>query len=234
MWKAPEDHNPKVSDVYVIIDAFVRADREKSHYKDTQADFCTNLRLDVEICKLFDIKMPTIIGYKSTEKNPINQKDLKGTEYYKWREKFFKEAMLTKKLAQAIEDYDYIKSWPNHYYGQDKLVSGIKRAFNRGVDHLGPRHPIVKWVERIQDAAIRSNDLGPGGRQHLESFVAWLRPNNSKAEAFQRKKDLEDSYPMLAVVHNGISTMLESDLKGHYVDYVKDMDKLRRLKTRSS
>jgi hypothetical protein len=60
-----------------------------------------------------------------------------------------------------------------------------------------------------------------------------VRPKSFVPKALKEKKAFESNYPMLAHVYSGISELLGNDSKSHYVEYVKDMDRLRRLKNRS-
>lgn len=234
MWKALEDQEPRDTDVYVVLNNFVRADREKSHYKDTQKEFCKQLRADVKICRAFGIQMPRFVGYKSTEKKPIDPKTLKGTEYFKWREKFFRNASVTKhELATALADYQYVQAWPYGHHNRDVQSANIKKCLDKGIKVLGQRHPITKWVSDVYDAALRYKGLSPSVRSELEPFSLEVLPKG-ESDPMKCRKAFDKQYPMMVHVHGGIADLLGNDYKAYVIDYIKDMDKLRRLQNRRS
>jgi len=179
-----------------------------------QVDGCTSFYQtvvnDMALARAFDLPFPEVYGYKTTDKRPIEHKDIeKGTPYMKWRKQFFAELM-TPQCKQQIRDLQWAGLFANfpyqftrRYPGRDGLDMNWNRNLPKLIeklsDALGEKHPVVRYFvsHRLGCKAVRK--FKRGLQAHLETLMV-MYPGRNKRTAPQCAFDrLLAAYPMLAV-----------------------------------
>jgi DNA topoisomerase VI subunit B len=237
MWEIIPEYEPKEDDVWVVIENF----RLRGVDKEENAKFLKALEEDVKICRFFGLRMPTIHAYKNTEKFPIDGKDLVGVPYNKWRVKFFKEAVTQPKIVALIQDLDWVEAWPHRYWSEssrhrpEKMKHYVERACGNLVENLGVRHPITKWAGQVLSSIKRYKNLDESRRNSLDALVERTRAKNFVPNPEKTKKLFYKLYPMLAINQDpGIGILWDSSTgkRDAHIEYVKNMDLLRRLRNK--
>ena len=160
------------------------------------------------LARAFDLPFPEVYGYKTTEKRPVEDKDIeKGTPYTTWRRQFF-ATLMTPKLKQQIRDLQWaglFANLPYQFYRRDtphrplNWNRNLPKLIEKLSDALGEKHPAVRYFEshRLGRKGIRKFKRGLQSR--LETLASMF-PGRNKRNAPQCALDrLVTAYPMLAV-----------------------------------
>lgn len=218
------DHEPSAKDVFVLLDRF-----------QAYGSFADHLRQDKIVCEFFKIPFPKVLGYKTTEKKPVDAKDCKGSEYRKWREALYKKLPQT---AWMLELYAWTKCERIYFYRD-----GEKRRYNALPEKLGENHPIVLWLQDRKKADKAWNKL-PHTTQMAIKALSKMADQNPTAkprnpygddeeppegsEAGRRYQALKDTYPLLLCRRQSGLDSLWDDKKDAplWIDYVQLTDKV--------
>lgn len=201
-------------DVFVLINNF-KTDKSSGF------DIYHRYREDNAILELFDLKMPVIYGYKTTEKKPIKAEDCAGIHYPEWRKKFMAE-LANGKAKADIELYDWQRLFKDgSYYRRNHLdLKALSDEF--GVSHL-----IVQTLKKARSAEKKWNKIG--NRQGVVRDLGKIYfSDETKSESTQALKTIIERYPLLAP---GIGDL--DALWGHHsiqwIEYVKMIDRVTPL-----
>ncbi len=194
---ATAERVPEATDVYVLISGF----------NGDGYDFLADYRQDKKLAEHFGLTMPTIYGYKTSEKRPA--KGMEGTEYREWR-KTLVTGLLTPANLAKIEDHFWHSPMSEGYYhwpnteNRDKVIAA-----------LGATHPISQVLAR-QHAA--RND----GMVELLADRAGFKKKDS--EACKTWTKIVESYPLLR--DDNFRNLWETwrNDPEHYFDYVRMVD----------
>lgn len=233
MWEIVRDFEPEDTQVFVILESF-------RYSNDSGFHFLPKLTRDIALCEVAGITPPEIYGYKSTEKKPIAEKDVTGIPYHKWRKILHTEAALRPKILSVIEDIDWARAFPSRHHAIEHNILYVrdraKAASELAVEHLGPRHPLTKWLLRALQGISVYKALKDQQRAAVEDLRTQLRGASNRVAAPNRTlKMFYRLYPMFDVGYDNIAEFWSSGIAKTrlYAQYVKDMDQFRRLQNRS-
>lgn len=224
------EHTPSDTDVYVLLERF----KHKRHL-----DMYQVLHKCLRIAKFLKITLPTIIGYKTTEKKPVDVTKLKGTEFFDWYSVWYRD--LAVKLSSDAEFLENLKKFVITEGDSESLVYGDSYLRHIGtaeikkqlIDELGDDHAICKVLVPFIDGEIlfrqrtsHSNTVMDDLKQQKE-----LKKIAAEAEKEFRKavKQVTKKYPMLGLKGVDLRRFLESG-REHFLEYVKYLDEEREKK----
>jgi len=205
-----EQREPADDDVYVIISSFrvVRCEGFYSIYNQ-----------DRIMAKALGLSMPEVYGYKTTARKPVNEKDLKGTCYLKWRKGFFRDG-LTFKWKELIRHYEWesliqLRSWRASW-------ESLQEIYDELVSELGTDHGVTKMIGRslqAKQALTKAKKTDIRILQPLARATRVYAPAPRRAlEKFYRR------YPLFKVSGAHLSA-LEGDKASHWLEYIKLVDR---------
>lgn len=180
---------PEAEDVFVILESF----------KVPGYDFYYEYKQDKRLFELFGKTMPTVYGYKSTEKKPLDAKNIPGTEYKTWREKAIKD-LVTPKVSEIME----LKAWndlfhDHHYYWRPNRQSAIRHLVGR----LGKYHPISLLFRKYSVAASKIQKIQKTKIYEAYNLLSRRLANASsptleyEGSAGEERDKLLERYPLL-------------------------------------
>jgi hypothetical protein len=130
------DREPEDTDLYVVLEWF----EATGFYSAAHEDF--------KLAALCEVKIPPVYGYKTTEKHPVEEDELLGTHYLKWRVDWAK-TLLTPKIRMSYNQWKWSKLFSNTYYwDEDRATKNYKKV----VEHVGENHLIARTIKRHLDA----------------------------------------------------------------------------------
>jgi hypothetical protein len=216
-WEA-EEHEPSDKDIWVVIE----------HFQGSSCNFFTLYDEAEAWAKQFvDEKyvMPEVIGYKSTEKKPVDMTTLQGRHFKDWYNDFLK-SLITDKLKKTVEKWHWSKIISEHHYYQYQAESR-KSAQKKASELLGEDHPLVQMVQKNRSAKQALKNLSYNEQKQLETLVEKLKDRLPKPEADEEYERLEKKYPLLEIHDLG-------NIWGEHADawaqYIKMCDELEELK----
>jgi hypothetical protein len=188
---------PEDTDVYVLISGF-----DGFSY-----DFFADYKSDRRLAEHFGLTMPTIYGYKTSEKRPA--KDMLGTEYRVWRAALIQTLLTPDNLLKIANNFWHSPSTGEYCNWPDSKELPILVAA------LGDTHPISQLVAR-QDAAK------PNSIVALLAERAGMKLEDS--EAGKTWNAVQSSYPLLRGDNfNQLWETWRND-PANWVDYVQMID----------
>lgn len=210
-WEAIE-HEPADDDVFVIIANFQTEDFDLGRY----------YHADKALAEQFGGTLPTIIGYKTSEKKPVSVKDCKGTHYPTWRDKFV-PTLLTQQVKDQFALFQWLQAVQNlkdswRYRNIDK------RVYDKMTAELGPDHHITILVKNNYEgkAYFNKHDGLQHALQQLENRAPELKTDKSVA---QKTLDLiYAKYPLLSLEGVSLGTVW-SEQTDAWLQYIKLIDK---------
>jgi len=206
---------PTDEDVFVIIEAFKVPD---------VSDFYRQMVKDREAAKALGFTMPTVYGYKSTEKTPIKVKDCKGTEYTKWREKFIMD-MMTPKRIEVLQQLRWstlfhdMHAWEIADRGDLPVITADLRK------NLG-EHPVTLMFEKHAKSKVLLAGLPHGISTHLLHLLAGVTLE-VPFDGRNAYKAVTDNYPLIAV--SGGVALLCKEHRLHWMNYIKLVDQVAAI-----
>lgn len=123
---------PEATDVFVVLDRF------------ECGDFYQKYREDKQLAEAFNVELPEVYGYKTTEKKPVVAGNVTGTEYRVWRGGFAKSLMTPERAALVQATY---------WEGVEGVGSTSRQQLDAVVKALGRRHPVTQLIARARRAA---------------------------------------------------------------------------------
>jgi hypothetical protein len=208
-WDTAERY-PEDTDVYVVISGFQGYDNFWDHVRD-----------DFALANYFGVTFPTVYGYKTSEKKPVDVSTIKGTEYRTWRDTFIRGLLTPDNLAKIEQYYWYRPGDSDSHY---RYPSGNNLAKIEGV--FGSQHPIVSFFTRQRASREMSGLVG-----RLADRAGISRKASEGGKAYDA---LSARYPLLKI--HGFDELWDS---GYYnqkvnneawIDYVKAIDERDNLR----
>lgn len=210
-WEAI-DHTPSKDDVFVIIEAFqTQGYNLGEHYN-----------ADKVLADAFGGTLPMVVGYKSTEKKPVEAKDCLGTHYPEWRKKF----VLTL-LNQQVKDQFALWQWlqvlqeEKHYW---RTRNADKKTYDKLVPVLGADHIITLLVKNNYEGLdyFKKYPKLQHALKMLENRAPELMSDVSVA---QKTVDLINSrYPLISVGDCSVADVWGEKSEA-WLQYIKLIDK---------
>jgi len=215
-WNISE-RTPADTDVYVLINKF----------KAEGFDFYQLYGQDMKVAKHLGGALPTVYGYKTTEKAPFDTKKIKGTEYRVWREEWIKTLMTAKNL-KLFNYWEWAQSPENSYHNYDTLPS--KNTIADIIARFGSDHLVSDFFKR-QLAARRVFKAGKMKWDLLQVF-GWVKERvykDIKSEYEKTLDDILDTYPLLR--SEGITSLWHgtNENRSAWFDYLEMVDKFNKL-----
>lgn len=205
------ERTPGDDDVFVLLESF-HVVNHKTFYR--------TYGTDAGLARLFKIGMPTVFGYKSTEKKPVRIEDCKGVEYHVWRKVFFKE-VLTSEENLLLDAYRLKMAFDDDPDTNPYQVKARLETYTALVKGL-PGHPLTKLFQRV----LRGSDRLKAGQKPLVrelGRIDALVRNGSVSEEEKEIKRVVAKYPLLQV-SGGILTLQREHLS-EWMEYIQMVDK---------
>jgi hypothetical protein len=210
-WETVE-HAPSKDDVFVIIKAFQTQDFNLGEY----------YRSDKILAEAFGGTLPMILGYKSTEKKPVFEKDCLGTTYVEWRKKWV-PTLLTQHVKDQFALWQWLKvvEQTKHYW---RTARADKKVYDKLAAELGEDHIISLLVKNNYEgqAYFKKNDKIQSALAHLEGRAPELMADVSVA-----KKTVDliyTKYPLLSLEEFSVAEVW-GDQSAAWLQYIKLIDK---------
>lgn len=207
----PIDRVATDEDVFVLIDGF-RTD------KTCGFNFLQSYKKDAEVSNLFGLSMPTIYGYKTSEKKPLAISDCAGIYYPLWKKKLVDD-LRNGKAKSYIEIYD----WQRHY--KCRWEYGAFRLDMKDVgEKLGRDHIIYDYLKRVN----RANKLWDKISNERSNAIRWLieHTSNNALESEIALKKILDRYPLLSIRNYDSIEELWGRYSTQWIEYVQLIDRL--------
>jgi len=215
---------PQDAHCYFIISRFMT--RGGTVFYDTVQD-------DKLLAKAFKLPFPLIYGYKTTEKRPVEPKDIQnGLPYMKWRKQFFGGLMTAKVKAdiRAVQWVGLFNSMPYQFSSgwdtKQNFLKQLPKVIEQIKAVLGEKHRVVRYFESYRAARKTVYKFKLGDRANLEALAKMFPSRNKRTApecAFDR---LMAEYPMLGLrveTDNDMHVfMTHPDL---VIGYIRDMDR---------
>ncbi len=182
----PELRVPTKDDVFVLIQGFKARGSSSTAIEDYD-EFFSEYHADALLAEAFDVTMPPVYAYKTTEKRPTYAKNCEGTFYRDWRKTFIK-SLLTPERIELIATW-----WRGRPMGDDyNMQLPGKRRREWLTQELGDTHPLVELCVGAVDAEKATEDMPQLANLAGRAGLTW-----EKSEAYANIKALKDRYPLL-------------------------------------
>jgi len=207
----PADIVPSKDDVFVLIQWFQTQGFNMGEY----------YRADAALAEAFGGTLPTIYAYKTTEKKPVEEKDLLGTSYQEWRKKW-----VSTMLNQHVKDQFALLQWVQlansspHYW----RYRNADKKYDKMVAELGETHLITLMVKNIYDGQAyfkKYPKLQPALAQ-LEDRAPDVKVDDSVAK--KTLATLTKKYPLLTLENLCIADVW-GERSADWIQYIKLIDK---------
>ena len=211
---AIEDRVPTDEDIFVILSGF-----QPVHGVDYRM-----LREDRALAYHFRVGMPTIYGYKTTEKKRVYPERVKGTHYADWS-KTFVRSLLTPEVLALLDLIRWRPDRGGNGYGESE-----RTVVQQVVGKLGPTHPVSAFLQH-QDRAHAGLVSLPPHRSETLMYEGLSRRLPGDAEKSLVLEDIFEKYPLLDVPTSGWRDRREdlhvllNDRAEHYLHYIQLIDK---------
>lgn len=201
---------PTDDDVFVILNSF----------RTTGEDIYHSFIADSNLASAFDYLMPTVYGYKNTEKKPVDPNKINGTLYTTWRKKFIRE-LLTPTVTEMLSQYHLNKILFDEDDWRDNKCTPLRLEVL--TEKLGKKHPIISLLEKQHEAQKFIKKLSTIQKHQLPILAERTKEIHKTNETETTLKELRKKYPILALHHIGFNGLwgTENEL---WVNYVKLVD----------
>lgn len=207
-WDSEEEREATKEDVFVVIHNF------KTEGFDLFRDYCE----DEKLLKLFGMEMPTVYGYKTTDKLPVTVETCTGVHYPTWRASLVK-TLTTPEVLRELDQWEWANTRLNNHYYDSKTDKQIEKILSAS---LGQSHLITEFVEKHIESkdANKKSKIADGLNLLRRRMVegSWT----PTVSAHQKK--IEETYPLLSLHEYRIS-VLWGDHKEKWTHYIKSVDK---------
>lgn len=209
---------PSDDDVFVVMERFEVGG---------SAQFYRDFAEDTAIAALVGIKMPTVHGYKTSEKKPLTAADCKGVEYYTWRREFAK-SLSTPENAVRAESYFWSHPEGNTHWSWPTAQERVKLAKTLGDDHA-----IIQLLSEAHKASL----LNVNAANTLRALASRIGVTYKKSRAFAVLEDIKKTYPLLD--RTGLGNLWDrydyKQTRDAWIDYVLLVDeRAQRQKDRQN
>lgn len=226
-----EDRTPQPDDIYVILQSFkVRGENGVIGVK-----FYEDLRADRRLLDGVGIPMPKVYGYKTSEKNQVDDSKLQGKDYYQWRKEYFEQVVRDPKvetLASHMLWHRLIsrsRFYRSYYSGNDSKISS--KALATLFTRLGKNHPLCEFLRKVMVARRELKRASPEKLSAIHDLLTRLQDDKEEAEDQSVSEQQEalnkitDSYPMMTIFNNGINELLNENNIDVWIDYIQTVDR---------
>ncbi|MGH7176409.1 MAG: ATP-binding protein, partial [Tepidisphaeraceae bacterium] len=217
---------PTPDDVFVLIEGFK---------PDEYSDFWAHYRADKLLCRAFGIDLPSVYGYKTTEKRPVLESACEGTSYREWR-KTLAAKLLTPENIALVEQYHCANPNPDSSYYRMSMPTDARRKWL--VEQLGDAHPISELIVRCHTAdralhKLYSDDSNTITESVLSALSQRLSLTWNKSEIKVAFDELRGLYPLLRRAgfvelwghdYGGRLSPDEKSARDEWLDYVQMVD----------
>jgi hypothetical protein len=213
----PENRVPTADDVFEIIWEF----------KVTDYNIFERYGEDLQIAEVFNVDVPTVYGYKSTETKPVDPKTCLGTRYPEARQKWLAGVVKIPRVRMLIEHWKWAtlfdtsirtdfrsRKWKPEGYlklkaelGIDHIITKVARQhyFSRGV------------IEKQKNLRVLV--------EQLEELWSLANFHFGMPEAVKACMEVEEKYPLLYV---GVDQTWSLEHSEKWIQYVKIIDTLEK------
>ncbi len=228
-WSIVPGREPEGSDVFVLLSRFeaIGVPQISLHVKTM-----------IRVAEMFGKeKIPNIYGYKTTDRDPVDEKSIIGTHFSEWSTKWWEElnskAMPTE-LVEAGRASGILKGgqtlW-RHFAGAD---DGLKKL----QESLGKDHPIVTLFtdhgksEDILEKFQEDHPNGPSFYELSKNITIIDKIEEESRDGFEKRiQHILDTYPILSLRHLSVSRVLEPGETDSWVEYITAVDTVKGKKT---
>lgn len=204
------DREATDDDVFLVISGFQARSKESGG-----RDFYECLSTDQALVARLGGTMPTIYGYKTTEKRPVKEADCQGKSYWTWRKEYILN-LVTPEMLTLLDHWRWngaipTVAWEDHILKVQEVVT-----------QLGEQHPVSKVLLRWKEARLAISEArGHNFSREMEQLDDLLPPLvPSPAEAVQA---ILDAYPLLQTVDRWVDAV-RSRMGKHWLGYIKMVD----------
>jgi hypothetical protein len=210
-----EKRTPDPADIYVLLTEF------------SNSEFANLYPLDSTIVQLTGQKMPAIYGYKTTEKKPVDPKDIVGIPYKQWSEENLKKILEVPRIRKMLIMSQWAAVLGHSYYSSSRRKADrtVRERIKKG---LGTKHPITKFVYSNQVAKTWMMKHAKG---NTHAWVENLKERTEKTsdkilqdmnEADKEMKNIYARYPLINAVGEGLSCLWGSNFADwlHYITMI--------------
>lgn len=200
---------PQKEDVFVLLDKF------KASYS-----FYNFYSVDQGLSKAFgDGAMPTIYGYKTTDKAPVDASKCVGTEYQTWRKQFIQSLFVGK--TKRLHNH-----WEWSRFANDNFGYAPSRGqFEELYKQLGASHPIIALLKKHQAGErVMKSQKARRLINQLNFVHEILFPDGHKSECGAVIAATLDKYPL--VRSYGIDE-LWGNRSEEWIKYVELIDSIK-------
>lgn len=209
-WK-PDAHIPVDTDVFVVIHKF----------KPTRPwDFYRSWIDNASFADAFGYEMPKLIGYRTTKKNPVDEKTVLGIPYEKWSQEKKNE------LYKLPEYLTYLKKRKeSKQFGGKDVTGPIQKAKNL-MEKFGEKHVISNIISKRLELNEYFKSLD---KKKLQCFEKLAAGNDSFYGAPQPElSNIKKTYKLLGGGGDPIGAILTDKLTGHWIKYINAVDNPRK------
>lgn len=203
----PVDRDPQPTDVFVLIDRFQVLEFDFFH---------THMELE-RVATSLGGTIPTIYGYKNTEKSPMSVTDDLGVPYQTWKTEFL-NSLLTQSTRDKLEQWEWMRALDIGFLHHSETYKKIRKTLH---EHLGASHEIVQAIEKNQSARQhlqRDDDLVCA----LETYHRLMGKKTWKLEATDWLANIRKRYPLL-VTQPGLACLWHDNAKD-WAEYIHLID----------
>lgn len=203
----PTARVPTDADVYVVLEGY----RPLNQHGGSGEDWVAQYSQDESMLARYQLAMPPIIGYKTTERNPVRRDKLKGQEYGEWRKGPMWRLILGRPgMMELVQSY----AWSQLSDGWRSLDAGwLGRK-------LGPDHLLARIAAEARASESFNRESG-WIRDDIRHLYNGLYLANSPLEADVARATVKERYPLFR------STQLQAlcgSERDHWLEYVRLID----------
>lgn len=208
----PEERVPDPSDVFVLISNFQTIGFNMGQY----------YKEDALLAEELGAVLPTIYGYKTTDKKPIEEKDCIGTPYSTWRESFV-ASLIAPGLQVKLDHWHWSNVFAEGRYNWN-YPRVDKDTAKKLVKTLGPTHAITTFAEKYYDGGAYCQSH-PALSSALSQLSRRLPDKvSSDSEAKKALNAIYAKYPLLKSHEETSVCDLWGKNAAHWAQYIKLID----------
>lgn len=197
-------------DVFVLLDGF------KTEGPHQGFDLYNNYKRDKRLVENFGMEMPSVYGYKTSEKKPLKISDCAGISYQEWQKKIIAE-LVEDKAKPYIEIYDWFR-------GSDWSVSRHHINMRTLGVTIGRTNSIYQYFNKVHRAHKLWRKLNDERKSSLITLgTRYFKDHKGKSESQKAMKDIRDKYPLLDLSSTGFNCLWGANCV-QWGEYVKLVD----------
>lgn len=202
---------PSDDDIYVILNSY-RAEGFDNSTNDTDFYYVYG---NVSICmKNLGVKHPEVIGYKNTEKNPVDRSKIKGTEYKNW---------LSTKMLNCFSDDVKEAIYSVVWMRKTNAVAGINiidHAYSLAQKILNYDNVVLDFLSKVNKYTnIYSKEKY--SKKYVIALANYVDFNKISYDIINK---ISLKYPMLSIPQISIEKMWNDTKFCEILKYIADID----------